>query len=239
MSNSWLKLQGTISHTEGYIFAIQEQEIRTRALIAKREQPDNPSFDKRCRYCQNHVEDIFHLLCSCDHLSASLYLPARHDEVAKIVYNAIISEQHQDQSYVVPRPVWASKDIEIWWDTKIKTVPAVRNNKPDIVVWRKKDCTCFIIDVCVPLDQNVHTQEKKKVDTYTQLLIVLSRLYPKYTYKVIPIVIGATGLITNSLVQYMDNLFSRNIVLDLIPRLQRKALIGSMRVIKSAMTMKS
>ena len=73
-----------------FICAIQEQEIRTRALIAKREQCDKPAYDKKCWYCHNHTEDIFHLLSSCSHLSASLYLPVRHNEIAKVLYNAII-----------------------------------------------------------------------------------------------------------------------------------------------------
>ena len=62
LTHSWLKRRGTISHTEGFICAIQEQETRTRALIAKREQGENPTYDKKCRYCHNHTEDIFHLL---------------------------------------------------------------------------------------------------------------------------------------------------------------------------------
>ena len=239
LSHSWLKRQGTISHTEGFICAIQEQEIRTRALIARREQFDNPTYDKKCRYCHNHTEDIFHLLCSCGHLSASLYLPVRHNEVAKVVYNTIISQQHKDHQYILPRPIWVNNDIEIWWDTFIKTVPPVPHNKPDIVVWRKNENKCFIIDICVPLDENIHKQEKMKVDNYTLLVIGLSRLYPNYSYEVVPIVLGATGLVTNSLVKYMSKLFSKNMTLEIIPKLQQKALIGSMRVIKSALSMKS
>ena len=73
LTHSWLKRPSSISHTEGFICATQEQEIRTRALIAKREQSDNPTYVKKCRYCHNHTEDIFHLLSSCSHLSASLY----------------------------------------------------------------------------------------------------------------------------------------------------------------------
>ena len=161
LTHSWLKRPDTTSHTEGFIFAIQEQEIRTRALIAKREQSDNPTYDKKCRYCHNHTEDIFHLLSSCSHLSASLYLPVRHNEVAKVLYNAIISQSRNDHQYVLPRPVWANQDIEIWWDhgelyyrvrhgrdTLIKTVPTVPHNKPDIVVWKKNENECFIIDTC-------------------------------------------------------------------------------------------
>ena len=68
LTHSWLK------HN---ICAIQELEIRTRALIVKREQGDNPRYDKKCRYY---------------HLSASRYFPVRHNEVDKELYNVILPE---------------------------------------------------------------------------------------------------------------------------------------------------
>ena len=93
LSNSWLTLQGTISHSEGYIFAIQEQEINTRALQSKRQHQEDQTFNKKCRYCHSKLEDIFHLRCSCERLSASLYLPVLHNEVSKILYNEIIKQR--------------------------------------------------------------------------------------------------------------------------------------------------
>ena len=76
LSNSWLSKPSIISHAEGYIFAIQEQEINTRALKSKREQKNNAGFDANCRFCHRRTEDIFHLLCTCDQLSASLFTDA-------------------------------------------------------------------------------------------------------------------------------------------------------------------
>ena len=91
----------------------------------------------------------------------------------------------------------------------------------------------------VPLDENVHKQEKMKIDNYTLLRVGLHRLYSNYLYKVVPIVLGATGLITNSLVKYMKKLFNKDVPLEIIRKLQQKALIGSMRVVKSALSMKN
>ena len=73
---------------------------------------------------------------------------------------------------------------------------------------------------CVPLDPNVHKQEKVKIDNYTLLTISLYRLYPNDSYEVVPIVLGATGLVTNSLVTYMSKLFDKNVSLEIIPKLQ-------------------
>jgi hypothetical protein len=239
LTNSWINGKNMISHTEGYIFAIQEQEINTRALQSKREQANNTEFNKSCRFCHSKTEDIFHLLASCDRLSASMYLPMRHDEVGKEVYNAFIKHHFPTSQYIYPRPIWVNKHIEIWWDQHVTTVPKVKNDKPDIVIWNSAEKKCFIVDICVPLDENIHAQEKNKIDTYTPLSINLSRLYPDYTYVILPIVLGATGLITASLTKYMNFLLeSEKLVKVVIPKLQRKALIGSMRVLKSALSKK-
>ena len=237
LTNQWLTQQGMISHSEGYIFAIQEQEINTRALQAKREHSNNPDFDKKCRFCHSKTEDIFHLLCSCDYLSASMYLPMRHNEVALVVYNGLIKNHFKDYPYVHPPPVWKNGHIELWWDLYVTTTPRVKHNKPDIVVWDRKSKTCSIVDVCVPLDCNVHDQEKKKIDTYSPLIVGLLRLYPEYKFEVIPLVIGATGLITDTLVKFLKMLIdNENNVMKLITKMQVKALIGSMRVLKSALS---
>ena len=117
------------------------------------------------------------------------------------------------------------------------TVPQVKNNKPDIVLWNKLKKTCHIIDICVPLDQNVHAQEKTKIDTYTPLSVNLRRLYPDYSYEIVPIVMGATGLITDSLLKHLTTILEHSKqVHSATAIMQRKALIGSMRVLKSALT---
>ena len=226
--------QDMISHTEGYIFAIQEQEINTKALMAKREQAKNLEFDKKCRFCHQKAENIFHLLCSCSCLSASMYLPMRHNVVARVVYNSVIQHHFKDQSYVHPLDIWKRVNIELWWDIPITTTPRVKNNKPDIVIWNSSKLTCKIVDICVPLDGNIHTQEKTKIDTYVPLTVGLLRLYPQYNFEVIPLVIGATGLVTDPLTKYLKTIIdSDKEIVKLVANMQVKALIGSMRVLKS------
>ena len=95
------------------------------------------------------------------------------------------------------------------------------------------------MDVCVPLDQNVHTQEKTKVDTYTPLSANLRRLYLEFTYEIVPIVLGATGLITDSLLKSLTTILEKPREVHCVTAsMQRKALIGSMRVLKSALAKK-
>ena len=90
--------------------------------------------------------------------------------------------------------------------------------------------------VCVPL---VEREEKTKRDRYLLLASRLQRLYPNYTYKVVPVVLGATGFVPTSLV---DNLRDCGIESEqatkITPNLQKMALRGSMKILKTALKMK-
>ena len=63
MTNAWLKEGKLSSHVEGYLCAVQEQEIETRKLRKQREknrdmQMKMPSV---CRLCGREEETIFHI----------------------------------------------------------------------------------------------------------------------------------------------------------------------------------
>ena len=50
---------------------------------------------------------------------------------------------------------FANNDVEIWWDIKIKTLLKLEHDRPDIVLWKKKESKCYILDICVCLDVNI------------------------------------------------------------------------------------
>ena len=66
----WFKNAPFSSHTEGFIFAIQEKEIYTNHLIAKRDKEDNKF--ARCRLCKTENENTHHIIACCPKLSASM-----------------------------------------------------------------------------------------------------------------------------------------------------------------------
>ena len=89
-TNAWLKNSTISSHVEGYICAIQEEEINTKLLQHKRSRDGtNPN----CRLCHRQRESIQHIIACCPKLSASMYLPIRHNEVAKVIYENLISSE--------------------------------------------------------------------------------------------------------------------------------------------------
>ena len=133
--------------------------------------------------------------------------------------------------------VYTNENIEIWWDVKIKTKPALEHNKPDMVLWRIHEKRAFLIDVVVGLDVNINKNYKRKLDYYMPLCIEMKKLYPDYSFEVIPISIGATGLImqnlTNDLVKI--GIDKRN-VKRAIMLSQKAALLGSVKIVKSIMS---
>ena len=83
---------------------------------------------------------------------------------------------------------------------KINTIPKLAHNRRNIVSWNKDEKLCFITDTA-GLEVNTQKDSNLKRDIYLPLAAALKNLYPEYTYIVMPIVLGATGLVTSDLVE--------------------------------------
>ena len=157
---------------------------------------------KLCRMCGKAEEDIFYVIASCPYLSSNLYLHYRHNPVvnAEVGY-----EGDADKKTTPSEPPNVTKigDTEIWWDHAISTITKIPHNRPDVVIWNTEKKTCQVIDSCILLDTNVQLWHGTKRDNYVPLIDQLCRIYPGYTYRIIPIIIGALGTIPR---QLSDNL---------------------------------
>ena len=125
-----------------------------------------------------------------------MYLPLRHNKVAKVIYKNIEGERNEHLS---TKENYYDDKLEMWWDTKIKTLSKLVHNRPDIVLWKRNERKCFVIDISVGLVVNVSRNHRAKIDNYLPLLAELKRLYPEYVFDVVLIVIGAAGFIDNNL----------------------------------------
>jgi hypothetical protein len=79
-----------------------------------------------------------------------------------------------------------------------------KNNKipkgPDKILRDKKEKTCLLIDVDIPDDSNINTEEIERLNKYKDLEIAVSRMW-KVRTKIVPVTTGALGTIKNGLVQ--------------------------------------
>ena len=232
-TNAWMKKSSFSSHVEGFICAIQEEELQTNALKAKRSPESNTN--PLCRLCKGSRETIQHVIASCPRLSASMYLPIRHNKVASIVYQSIIRKSTQGDRHQI-QEIYSDDNIEVWWDKKVTTLSPCHHNKPDIVLWKKDEKKCHVIDISVGLDVNIDRNITMKLDNYLPLTAELKRLYSDYSFTINPIVIGATGLVTTHVSKMLADLDLDEID-QLVLKMQRSALIGTLKIVKSVLKM--
>ena len=129
--------------------------------MAKRDEDSNGNAN--CRLCKKEKESIQRVTASCPKLSTSMYLPVRHDKVAKVIYDTIIDWKNQKKCIV---GIYSKGNKETWWEKKITTIPPLKHNKPDNLYWNKHENTCFIIDIAVGLDVNITKNINLKHSNY-------------------------------------------------------------------------
>ena len=235
-TNKWLNLH-LPAHTEGYITAIQEQELDTKETRKRREKhPETKkSMDILCRICKKAEESVYHLVCACPVLAPTLYLNIRHNQVACILYQEITGNEKMNMK---PPPVTSKDQMEIWWDQQIRTITKIEKNKPDIIIWHSDRQLCQIIEITVPLDTNLKKAYKDKQEKYIPLITNMQRVHRRYKYETVIITMGAMGAVPQSLEENLKKLnFAQDRIKTVTERMQKAALIGTMKICKTVMGM--
>ena len=234
----WLQSGSLTSQVESYVITMQDQEIYTRETRKRHEKDPvkKRHIDARCRVCKTNDETLQHVLCCCSSLAPSLYLENRHNPVAKVVYDELISK-YELQDSKIPLDVNTSKTCDVWWDQKIIMPTGVKHNKPDIVVWDKENKRCQVIDISVPLDTNIEKSYNDKVTAYMPLIGELARLYREYKYEVVPVIIGALGTVNARLLASIEKLELAD-TKRTVRQIQKRAIIGSLKIVKTVMKMR-
>jgi hypothetical protein len=75
----------------------------------------------------------------------------------------------------------------------------VRNNN------NNNNITCLLIDVAIPSDKNVIRKEAENKLKYKSLSIEIQRMWNMKCF-VIPVIIGATGIVSKSLQKYLETI---------------------------------
>ncbi|KAL1446281.1 hypothetical protein WDU94_005480, partial [Cyamophila willieti] len=126
-----------------------------------------------------------------------------------------------------PEPVITKDDITILYNQQVHTDRTINANKPDIIVRDRKEKICLIIDVAIPADMNVEKKEAEKNLKYKDLAIEIERMW-NTKVKIVPIIIGALGVVPKSLkdnLQQLPGNFSINTI-------QENALLGTAYIMR-------
>ena len=120
----------------------------------------------------------------------------------------------------------------ILWDSPIITDGHVPCNKPDIVIQEKSDM-CQIIDVAIPSDYNIQKKSTAKMGKYADLQIEYQQLWNKKV-EVIPVIIGATGIVDKNSKKYVGRIPGCHNIYSL----QRSAILGTVHILRKVLSIK-
>jgi len=125
----------------------------------------------------------------------------RHDKVCTHLHYSLckaLGIETTDKWYThMPKPV-CEDDVTVLWNQVVHTDREATANRPDIIIKNKKEKTCTLIDVAIPADRNVVQKEAEKKLKYKSLCTEMQRMW-NLKCTIVPVIIGATGIVTRSL----------------------------------------
>jgi len=129
----------------------------------------------------------------------------------------------------VPKSVERSKGgmVNILWNQQVQTDRTILNNKPDIIIRDNEKGTCMLIDVAISGDRNVIKKDAEKILKYKDLTIEIQCMWNVKT-KVIPVIIGATGTVSELFRKYVSNIPGKHEVKEL----QKTAILGTAHILR-------
>ena len=157
--------------------------------------------------------------------SSSLY----HWEICKN-YNIEVTDKYYEHK---PTTETENKEATILWDMPIQTDKEIKANRPDIVVKNKKERTCQLIDMSVPIERNTSLKVTEKLSKYKDLEIEIERMWG-FNTMTIPVVVGALGLIKKGMEKYISTI-PGNIK---IQELQKCVLLGTAHILRRSLSIK-
>ena len=192
---------------ERLLFAAQDQGLTTNGFLKM----CGLRQDDKCRFCHTSTETTSHLVSGCQTLLADGHYTRRHNKVCTYLHWAICKDKDiptQDVWLHTPQPVTATEDVTIFYDKVIPVGRFIENGaiKPDIVFWDRKARSALIIDVSVPNDFGINRAEREKVTKYQDLKNALKDEWELKEIAVIPVIVGATGIMKDNLQSYLDNI---------------------------------
>jgi hypothetical protein len=112
----------------------------------------------------------------------------------------------------------------------VHTDREVTANRPDIIIKNKKQKTRTLIDVAIPADRNVVQKVAGKKLKYKSFCIEIQRMW-NLKCTIIPVIIGATGIVTRSLRKNLEAVTGKHS----IDSLQKIAIFGTSHIIRKVL----
>jgi len=126
--------------------------------------------------------------------------------------------------------VYEEEYVTVLWNQEVHTDKEVTANRSDIIIKNKKEKTCTLIDVAIHADKNVVQNEAEKKLKYKSLGIEIQQMW-NLKCTIIPVIIGATGIVMRSLRKNLEDTPGKYS----IDSLQKTAILGTSHIIRKVL----
>ena len=235
-SLSWLKKGKLTFDGERILIGAQDQALITNGFKKMAGLSDND----KCRFCHTEVESVSHLTSACQTLMGDGHYTKRHNAVCRYIHWKICNAIGMNT-----KPVWehepdrstAHEDFVIFYDKPIPLGRYVDGGaiKPDIVLWDRKSKSAQIIEVSVPNDYGLNRAEREKCNKYQDLKNDLRTTWGLQSIELIPVIVGATGLVKDNLQKYLQSIKGS----PALEEIQLCAIKGTISILKRALSHQS
>lgn len=206
LSNRWLCAGELFAETEGFMCAIQDGVVATRAYkkLIMKERVEND----QCRMCGSALETLDHLISGCTVMAPVQYI-TRHNAVCKVIHqnlaykHGLITGTCPVYRYE-PQAVLDSSAYSMYWDRQVLTDRHTAHNKPDVLLVDKTGRSAYIIDVAIPHNSNIERKYVEKKVNYEPLAREIKEIWRLERVVVVPIILSATGIVPKSLTASLD-----------------------------------
>ena len=158
------------------------------------------------------IESPSQLMSGCQILLADGHYTARHNKVCKYPHWKICGEMQLERTQYIwehePPQITSNRKVTVFYDKVIQTGRYIKDEaiKPSIVIWNKHEKTALIIDVAVPNDYGLNRGEREKITKYQDLKNDIKTTWSFKEIYIIPVVIGATGMVKQNLKKYIETI---------------------------------
>ncbi|XP_044748928.1 uncharacterized protein LOC123309723 [Coccinella septempunctata] len=221
--------------TEGRLIAIQDQVVPTRSYIKNITGRNIPT--DKCRKCSQVTESIQHVTSSCSVLAPVDYMQ-RHNAMAKVYHQAIakkyglITKTVKPFEYC-PNNILENEGYKLYWDNFITTDRPIQHNRPDILLFKKKERTIEILDVAIPADDNIQKAFVEKLTKYHDLAFEMKTMYGLKSTSIVPLVMSTNGLVETHLV---DNTLNLGLDKELVSTAQKEVILANTKIVRKFLT---
>ena len=129
-----------------------------------------------------------------------------------------------------PQPVVENSNAKLLWDFSLVSASHHPSNRPDIVLFDYQNKKILFIEVSCPADPHVLAKEDEKIQKYCALASDFRIMY-QMPVKIIPVVIGHSGVISSQCRRYLHDIPGYRD--SLLCHLLKATILGTIRTLQT------